>query len=84
MSVKGKKLRTPHSQILSLPSQGIGLMILHPLSLWGFVLYFPISSVTSHRAKAERRSCMLVKPCVMLTYFRQHETHANISILAVL
>lgn len=41
MSAKGNKHRAPHSQPLSLPSQGIGLRILHPLSFWDFLLCFP-------------------------------------------
>lgn len=49
--------------------------------LLGFSLVLPISSVTLHRARTERRSCRPVKPCDRLTYFRQHKPQPNISIL---
>lgn len=46
--------------------------------LLGSSLVFPISSVTLHKAKAERRSCRPVKPCDRSTYFPP-----SISILAM-
>jgi len=41
MLAKGKKLRTSHSQSLSLPSQDIGLWTLYSVSFLVFLLCFP-------------------------------------------